>query len=151
MKQERSIKSIVIFLGSRAMFFILLFLLVTISYAVGKEYLRRHKINEEIASLNEQISKLQKKNNDLGDLITYFNTEFFAEKEARTKLNLQKPGERVMVITGENNTAASAGSETAEPEAMADTLDTPTPAAGYAEEDQSSNIIKWWNYFFKNN
>jgi hypothetical protein len=55
------------------------------------------------------------------------------EQEARLKLNLQKPGESVVIIPG-----VGGGRELGE------------NVAGMEGENKAiSNPKKWWNYFFK--
>jgi len=117
--------------GSKTVLIIGLVILVFLSIALGKELLRRYEINQEISGLEEEIAQLEQKNLDLDDLMVYFDTNSFTEKEARQKLGLQKEGE-TMVIIGENlNSNQEIVVETSQSTAA-----------------QSANPEKWWNYFF---
>ena len=104
-----------------------------------KNYSENRSIDSDLESLKKEIESLEKSNQDLGQLIEYFNSSFFVEKEAREKMGLKKDGETVLVLED---------------------------AVKY-EEDDSLNIDKsknehiasnenflpklWWNYFFAKN
>jgi cell division protein FtsB len=85
-------------------------------------------LETEISDLKQQVTSLEGRNNQLSDLIGYFQSSEYREKEARSKLNLQRPGEHVVVIPQAESRVESAVAETT--------------------EEEPSNIVKWWNYFF---
>jgi len=67
----------------------------------------------------------------LAGYLDYFASESFKERELRLKLNLQKPDERVIIISREENKSKE---------------EIPAPA-----DDKSqmfSNMKKWRDYFF---
>jgi cell division protein FtsB len=108
-------------------FTIFLLLLLVISLVrVSREVVLRYNINKEIRNLNEQLQSLEEKTAKTDKLIAYLETDQYIEKEARLQLNLSKPGEKQINLTGEGQ-----GEVRAE------------------EEVVSSNLIKWFNYFFK--
>lgn len=118
------------FVSSRLTVIIGVFLLVFISVSLAKEIVRRYEVNREIKNLQSEISELEERNTELTSLITFFNTDAFLEQEARTRLSLQKPGEKVMIIPDVDLTT---------------------------EEEQKKNIElslsnprKWYNFFFQN-
>ena len=86
----------------------------------------RHEINQEIEKLEQQLANVEGKTSEMEKLISYLNTDEYIEKQARLKLNLSKPGEKQVNITGE-------------PELSIDFLD----------QDNTPNPIRWFNYFFK--
>lgn len=105
------------------------FLLIFISVSLIKEIVRRYEINREIAKLEEEVAELDARNTELTDLIAFFNTDTFLEQEARSRLNLQKPGEKVVIIPD---------------------------IESIPQEEQKNNLSlslsnpkKWWNYFFE--
>ncbi|MFH1598247.1 MAG: septum formation initiator family protein [Patescibacteria group bacterium] len=118
-------------LSNKTVIVIGLIILVFLSIALGKELLRRYEISREIEQLETEIADLEQRNLDLDDLIDYFNTNSFVEKEARTKLGLQKAGE-TMVIFPETE----GGTESAE-------------TAEAAADEAMTNLQRWWKYFFK--
>jgi len=106
-------------------------MLVLVSIALSKEVVRRYAVNREINQLKKDVEDLEKRNAELSDLIQYVNTEDFQEKEARTKLGMAKPGEKVVVIP-----------DVPEQQPEEGTINTP------ANLEEMSNPQRWWNYFF---
>ena len=128
MAQKNNTKKITIF-------FIIAICFVIISitaYFFIKDYFKAKLINNEIQILQRQIYDLEDHNIQLTELIKYFDSESFAEKKARTELGLIKKGESVVIVppTGEEIKNEDVDSH---------------------EQDNASNIKKWWNYFFKKN
>ncbi len=104
-------------------------ILVTLFISIGRNLVRSYEIKKETSLLKEEVQKLEGRNKELSYLINFFNTNSFAEEQARLKLGLGKPGESAIVVQGE---------ETRNPSA----------AAAPAETAINSNPKKWWNYFF---
>lgn len=101
---------------------------------ITQEIINRRSLNNELANLNQQITNLQGKQQELENLMTYLESSDFIEKEARTRLNLRKDGERVIIIPSSstnNNLPASA------------TITTTTIK-------ELTNFQKWWQYIFPN-
>ena len=59
---------------------------------------RNYKLQEEVDSLATEIELQKLKNQELEYQIAYYRTDAFAEKEARDKLGLQAPGEKVVIF-----------------------------------------------------
>jgi cell division protein FtsB len=130
------------FLSSRVFIIIGICLLVFIGFSLGKETYRNYQIEKEIQALEEEISGLEKNNDNLTRLIEYFKTESYQEKEARQKLGLQKEGEKVVVITEEN-----IESEELEMESAENSIEEFNQSEEIQEEE-ISNPRKWWNFIF---
>lgn len=94
----------------------------------GKVIMRNYEINKEISRLQTEIENLEKSNKELSQLIEYLQTESFKEREARLRLNLQKLGEKVIVISP--------------PEV--------SEIVKKKEKEKETNFLKWWKYFFEN-
>ncbi|KKQ95417.1 MAG: Septum formation initiator [candidate division CPR2 bacterium GW2011_GWC1_39_9] len=92
------------------------------AFLVGQKMYTNYKFDRDLAALEKQVEAMDKKNQKLKIDIEYFKTEEYKEKVAREKLNKQKPGETVIVITPDNRPAEVAGVETKE----------------------KSNSEKWW-------
>ena len=75
----------------------LLVLLLTV-YLVGREVNKKYQIRREIQSLQTDIQEHQSKNEELLKLIDYLKTREYQERQARTLLNLQKPGEFAVAL-----------------------------------------------------
>ncbi len=108
-----------------------LVVLVGLGVALTKDFYRKAKINQEINTLEEEIGHLSQRNEELTGLISYFESDTFKEREARSKLNVQKPGERVI--------------EVEEPEIEAAVLATQPVTE---TEEPRNNIERWWLHFF---
>ena len=108
----------------------LLFLAIVVGagFSVASEVSDRYQLETEISDLKQQVMSLEGRNSQLSDLIGYFESPEYREKEARSKLNLQLPGEHVVVIPPAEGRVESAVAE--------DVTEGP------------SNIVKWWDYFF---
>jgi cell division protein FtsB len=114
------------FFESRFVNLILIVLLVLSAVKVIREAIVRYEINKEIAALENQLGDLESKSDKLGNMIAYLKTDQYIETEARTKLNLVKPGEKQINFTSSTDNLAQVGSK-----------------------KDSSNYIKWFNYFFQ--
>ena len=119
-------------LASGAFIVIGLAAIIFLGVAAGKETYRKYQIQKEINSLQREAEKFGEKNQELGRLIEYFQTDAYKELEARKKLGLQKEGERVVIIkpSPENYLSEISNFES-------------------AENKDGSNLKKWWRYFFK--
>ena len=107
-------------------------MMVFTSFGLGKELVRRQKINKEINQVKKEIESFEKKNKELGQLIEYLNTDSFKEIQARQNLGYRKEGERVVSIESGDN------SFNQENEAS---FITPF-------QEDISNMRRWWNHFF---
>ncbi|WKZ24575.1 MAG: septum formation initiator family protein [Patescibacteria group bacterium] len=67
-----------------------------------KQFIRvwqqKSSVDQDIAELRQMVEETEGKNETLKQTIEYMQTDRFAEEEARTKLNYQKPGEEVTVV-----------------------------------------------------
>jgi len=86
------------------------------------------EIKREIKKLEEKINFLESDNKELESLIQYLQTEEFIEQEARAKLSLKKPGERVVAVP--------------------DNLEVKLDDQSSQLEDEIPNWRLWWQYFF---
>ena len=96
-------------------------------FVVGKTVYQNYQIQQEILGLKNDITNLAQANKDLSAQILYYQSPSYQERIGREKLNLQKPGEKVIVIL---------------PEAKAKVV----------KEDpyvKLTNPQKWWLFFFK--
>ncbi|MBU1203050.1 septum formation initiator family protein [Patescibacteria group bacterium] len=103
----------------------LLILLIASFVKVSQEVLLRYEINKEINNLERQLGDLQDKTEKMEQLISYLQTDEYIEKEARLKLNLSKPGEKQINLANPDEKSIV-----------------------YQEEDNTTNVGKWFNYFF---
>ena len=90
-------------ISSRITLLGLFFILILIIYALIKNSGREEIVSNNTAKLSQEIQAIEKENRELAELIKYFSSSEFVDKEAREKLNMIKPGEKVVVVPQENN------------------------------------------------
>ena len=103
-------------------------LLLAILTAVGfaRAYLTDYARIKEITQLEQEAKRLEEKKVSLLELMKYVQTDAYVEEEARTKLQMKKPGEDVIVFSDlKPNTNVSVA------------------------PIMESNLKKWWRYFFE--
>jgi len=91
---KRIVNSKVLLLG-------LLIILVLVGLATYKENKRQQKTVNTLSALEQEVAKLENKNMELSELIQYLKSDDFVDREAREKLNMQQPGEQVVLISRE--------------------------------------------------
>ncbi len=117
---------------SRGVLLLEVILIVIILIGITKEVVRRMSLRQEIATLEQQIAELQAQNRSLGEYVASINTDSFREREARKRLNLQRPGETLLIVPEANSTSL-----------IATEILSKTPG--------TSNAQRWWYYFFSPN
>ena len=117
------------FLTSTWVFVFILVLLLVFSVSLIREVMRKIEIQRQIAALEEKIDSLENDNKQLESLIAYLQTDDFIEEEARKKLSLKKPGEKVIAVPELEESSDSSNASTS-------TL---------------PNWRLWWYYFLSNN
>lgn len=119
------------FTSSKFFIILLILILIGVITALGKEGYRKYQLDREMASLKEEISSLKKENEEVSELLNYFESDEFLEKQARLKLNLLKQGEKLIIIRPEKK----------------DTLSSVSVEENKTKKD-FSNIKKWLDYLF---
>lgn len=92
---------------------------------------QKMEIQGQIDKLKNEAERLETDNKDLTGYLDYFASESFKEREMRLKLNLQKPDERVIIISREEDKSKKEA-----------------PASLDDKSQMLSNMKKWWEYFF---
>ena len=114
-------------------------ILLVIGISTARESYRSWTVDKEIANLKNQIQTLENKKIELNKLSKKIKNEEYLEKQARAKLNLQKKGERVIVLEG------------------VDTLNNQNIVNIDKQKIKADNNIalsnpqKWWLYFSRKN
>lgn len=112
-------------------------------YTVGFSVYRNYQINEEISRLKAKIAETKVHNQDLSNLIMFYNTKAFAEIEARGRLNLKKPDEQVFVVNLEELRKANQNLAIDEnQDSEANVLPATTEEANYS---------RWYKFLLHNN
>jgi len=118
-------------LSSRVFLFVVTLALIAVAVNLGRESYRKYQLTQEIDRLKIEIERLEGKNDQLANLMEYLKEEPYLEKEARLKLNLKKPGEKVIILSDQ---------EQKEQEEVVNDIPEVTKEDG--------NHWKWWEYFF---
>lgn len=107
-----------------------------VSLALGREMARRVSVQQEIDRLTKEIAQAEQSTKELEQLMATVQSSTFQEGTARTRFNLQKPGENVLVIPDlETNANASAGED-----------ETKQTTGG--RQPDTSNVHRWWEFLF---
>ncbi len=134
MSHKWKIKSIFLKLGLLAGFVALVFVIV----AIYKEINQKKQIQAQIDQLKAEADKISKNNSFMQDKIDYFASKDYAEVQSKDKLDMQNPGERVVVLQPDAVSKSDA-------KAIAPTDGPIGPRTDVAV----ANPLRWWNYFFK--
>jgi cell division protein FtsB len=105
--------------------------LVFTAVTLFRELQKKYEIQSEIRRLEAEIANLDSKNREIQELISYYQTSEYKERQARALLNLQKPGEFAVVLPERDDDQGAAELE--------------------ADPGRVSNFQKWWEYYFGNN
>lgn len=122
-------------LTSRGIIVVEVLLIAFFAVGITKEVVRRLALRKEINQLEQHITELEAQNRSLGDYVASINTESFQEREARKRLNLQLPGESLLILPETRTLSVNSASDLS--------VNTQTPS--------NSNINRWWKYFFNSN
>lgn len=132
-KSKNSLKRI---LGSKIFLFLIGIVLIVLIVNIGQESYKKHQLVKEIDQLKLEVGKLEGSNGQLADLMEYLKQDAYLEKEARVKLNLKKPGEKVVIIPERENSSQE------------ETEQALTQGQSSDSKDAGANYWKWWEYFF---
>jgi cell division protein DivIC len=119
--------------------FLMLLLIIYTFIMLGRSIWANVQLQRQAESIKTDIANIQKQNQNLSNLILYYNSTSFKEVEARQKLGLKKPGETVVDVA--QVTTSDFQSETKEEQQNVD--------ININKTKELSNPGLWWQYFFK--
>jgi len=111
-----------------------LFLLVGVSTV--REGFSQWKVDQEIGRMQAEVEKLEGKKLALSELVQRLDSPEALDKEARTRLDLRQPGERVIILRGMGD-----------PGSWQDDMDA-QPVSAVTSADDRDNMHRWFDYFF---
>jgi len=123
------------FLRSRWFLLVGILLVGYAFFVLGKMVWMNYQRDQEIKNLAKDIQAIEQENQKLSDFIAFFQTDTFKEKEAREKLGVVKPGEKVLVFPDNK-------------EGESNILEEKTSKDETQEIEKMPNYKKWWNFFF---
>jgi cell division protein FtsB len=121
---------------ARTLLFIGLVVLGAVAFSLAKETYKKQQVMKEINQLQEEAARIEKENSQIKDKIAYLESRDYREKEAKDKLNLQDPSEKLVII---------------KPSLATETESRAQESASISKENipRLPNFRKWWNYFFQ--
>ncbi len=131
MKKKRVARWSLIFAANGA-------LLLIVGVSTMRETYREWKVDQEIHQMQTQIEQLEGRKLALTDLVSRMDSPETLDREARTRLGLKKPGERVIILRGADQEIES-WQEFGFGEDKVQVSDVP-----------SSNPERWLKYFLSN-
>lgn len=72
--------------------------IVYLFVVLGQTIHRNYELGHQIDSLHQQIGQLNDQKQELAYDIQYYKTDSYKDREARSQLGLQLPGENVVII-----------------------------------------------------
>src|SRR3990167_80258 len=115
--------------------FALLAAIIMLGYKIYGVSYEKYQINKKVTTLDAVMAELGQKSDDLKALVGRLGDKDYIEKEARKKLNFQKPGEQPVIITkkgaGANNRSKVKNNQSSD-----------------KNSQEESNIKLWYNTFF---
>lgn len=117
------------------------FLCIT-GISATRELYRRNQVKADLATLETRVSQLEQRKTAVSKLLEQLQTPEAIDREARLRLNMQKPGERVYLLRG--NQWEQMAKNTPVNDAPSLYRDTPL-------EIQRSNPERWLRLFFIHN
>ena len=124
-------------LSLKIMTAVLVLAVVGLIYQATRVVYRSYDTNRDIAKLKAEVDSLQAQQKKLEGFKAFIQTDFFAEKEARLKLGMQKEGEHVVVLPPYQNSIPST-----------DDAKSASPTESSTAQEERSNPMLWWEYFF---
>ncbi|HAT73477.1 MAG: hypothetical protein US30_C0001G0109 [Candidatus Moranbacteria bacterium GW2011_GWF2_36_839] len=109
-----------------------------LSFSLYKEFSKKKVVESEIEALKEQAEKIKQENMSLEERIAYLSSQDYQKIQAKDKLDLQDPNENVVVITQDLDIPTQKTQE----------LETKNDNQNTYPTEKTSNLLKWWNYFF---
>ena len=127
-------------------FFWMIFLLV-------RSIWQNWSLRQSISKLNDQIVTLEKDKNDLNNLILYYRSDSFKELEARKKLGMKRPDEKMVilpVLPNSSSSPAAAGQSESLPGNFSEEVKKEQEILNSSGENSPvSNWQLWRQYFTK--
>ena len=90
---------------------------VYLAVILGQTIADNYHLQKQIDGLNNQISTLNIQNQELAYNLQYYQTDTYKEQAARTALDLQKPGENLIILPHPSDVAAQSAAKQAKPKA----------------------------------
>jgi len=133
-------------LYSRLMLIFSIFIFIVVFFQLTQVVSRGSDTDKEIKGLEKQVNDLSLEQKRLEKIKSFLKTDFFAEREARTRFGLQKNGEHAVIITGRDQGLMQTTDGNGR---LVDTKKASTPGGEVSPiQNDESNNHRWFRYFF---
>lgn len=120
-----------------ALFLAIGFVCVT-GLSAARELYRQNQVKADMTTLQQRVAQLEDRKATVSQLLQQLQTPEAIDRDARLRLNMQRPGERVYILRGSNW-------EKMAPDPAGNT---PVLYADHPAEPERSNPERWFRYFF---
>ena len=127
------------FLQSKIATIVFLVLLILVCYQTALLVYKGYATESDVKELRSRVVELTEKRSQLLALKEMLKSDYFAEREGRLKLGLQKQGERVLVLPESSEQT----SDSKDGVGSTDTILNKESVSG-----EIKNTTLWWKYFF---
>ena len=96
-------------------------------------YFKDYELRQEIQRTQVDVTKLEKRKIESLEILKNLQSDAYVQDRAREELQVTKPGEAVLVVSGLMVTSTASTAVVIEPKKI----------------EPLSNLMKWWYYFFR--
>jgi len=121
---------------------VVMIVLVWLGYQTYQEFRRGQAVDREILKLKEESNRIRQENTLLKNNIEYLKTDDFQKREAKSELNYQENGERVVMF--QPGTSVHSESQPSEGKVSFSESKSETPSVIF----RKPNYQVWWEQFF---
>lgn len=114
-----------------------LVLFFAVSVSSVRETYREWKFDQELKRMQNEIEQLEGRKLELAELLNRLDSPDAVDKEARTRLGLKKPGERVIILKGFDGASSTWSDEGIS-----------LGPVSSSTKDVRTNPQQWFDYFF---
>lgn len=130
-------KSLRSLLFSKLLLLVTIPVLVLVLFKLGEVLVKSYETNRDISALKKTINDLEGSHRQLKEFNAFLESDFFAEKEARLKLGLQKKGEIAVILP-----------QSPSPKGQVQNSVGVQQVESQTRLEQKNNPRLWWDYFF---
>jgi len=73
-------------------------IIIYLAFILSRSLWQNYNVNREIKTLEQEVLVLEERNQRLKNLVLYYQTDSYKEKEARRKLLMKMPQEKVLAL-----------------------------------------------------
>lgn len=138
-------------IAAKGIFIVIIVAIFFVSVSIVNVFKKRKDVEAEIAKTKKENISLIEKKNELANLLDYFQDKSFIEKEARRRLNLQKPGEQEVIVVNDKNNGSQTDPDQANISDSLNLIKDRSSAQDVVADKNNAlyNPLKWFKFIFK--